>query len=114
MTTRIDLRLTAELAALIAQAAAAVGETDRSWARAALLRAARHIHFAFPGIPPGGTERLGIPLESAHRVAIGLAAEWAGLSLSDWVRAVLAAAAEAEIREVSAGREKSTRARKKR
>lgn len=112
MTDRLDLRLTSELAALIARAADLVGETDRSWSRAAVLRATNRRQ-AIGDVPPSGPERLAITLDPRHRLAIDRAVERSGLSLSDWCRAVIARAAEEEISGFPAAPEKSTRPGKK-
>lgn len=110
--SRLDLRLTPELSTLVARASALVGETDRAWARAALLRAT--CERQPPGsAPPSGTARLAIPLDPAHRTEIDAAVERSGMALSDWIRAVLERAAAVEISRFSAPPEKSTRGRKK-
>ena len=95
--TRIDLRLTPELASRITAAAETVGQTYRSWARAALLRAARSRYIRIGYAPKSGSARLGIPMLDGHRARILDAAYRADLSLSDWVRAALDAAADVDL-----------------
>jgi hypothetical protein len=112
--TRIDLLMAEELAGRIAQASATVGETDRAWSRAALLRAARRSHVRIGQVPPGGAVRRGIPLDAGQRARIDAAVERSGLTLSDWVRSVLSRAADVEISEDLAGSRKSTEPGKKR